>query len=196
MCTRAGTHGILQGYKNFCFMFHTCNLVHVLSMEFIPYKLFNMLNIFFWNFFRMFEKARDCTLKKGTWFVAWSQSVRVLHQRTYMWRWILGAIVRSKSTRFLIHNNKWSVAQTWSVWMLEYHKKRGIFKLILNILRLYLSFHCMHVKLKLIPKLIKIPNLSLTQDQIYSQKMQNKSMYRVHISSVKDVKRTQDFETF
>ena len=102
MCNKANTHKILQGYRRFHFMFHAHELVYVLSVEFIPYKLFNMLHIFFWMFFRMFEKTRDYTLKKGTWLVAWSWSVRMPHQRTYMWRWILSAIARSKSIRFLI----------------------------------------------------------------------------------------------
>ena len=42
-------------------MFHTCNLVHLLSMDLVPCKLFNMLTIFK-SFYRIFEMARECTL--------------------------------------------------------------------------------------------------------------------------------------
>ena len=43
-------------------MFHMHNLVHLLSMEPVPYKSFNMLTIFK-SFYRMFEMA-GCTLIK------------------------------------------------------------------------------------------------------------------------------------
>ena len=43
-------------------IFNTCYLVHLLSMELVPCKLFNMLTIFE-SFYRMFETARECTLK-------------------------------------------------------------------------------------------------------------------------------------
>ena len=36
------------------------DLVHLLSMELVPCKLFNMLTIFK-SFYRMFEMARECT---------------------------------------------------------------------------------------------------------------------------------------
>ena len=39
MCNKAYTHKILQGYMSFLFMFQECNLVHVLSMEFINYSI-------------------------------------------------------------------------------------------------------------------------------------------------------------
>ena len=46
MCNKANIYNVLQDHTCFHFMFHTCDLVHVLSMGFILYKLFNMLNIF------------------------------------------------------------------------------------------------------------------------------------------------------
>ena len=56
----------LQGflYKNFYFMFHVCNLVHLISMELVPCKLLIMLTIFK-IFYRMFEMVRECTHKEG-----------------------------------------------------------------------------------------------------------------------------------
>ena len=68
MCNKANMYKMFL-YKLFHFMFHTWNLVHLLSMELLPCKLFNMLTTFK-TFYRMFEMARECTLIKGTWFVA------------------------------------------------------------------------------------------------------------------------------
>ena len=45
-------------------MFYTGNIVHLLSMELVLCKLFNMLTIFE-NFYRMFEMATECTHVKG-----------------------------------------------------------------------------------------------------------------------------------
>ena len=57
-------------YKTFHSMFHTCDLVHLLSIEFVPCKLFSMLTIS-QIFYRMFEAAKEYThMKRGTWFVA------------------------------------------------------------------------------------------------------------------------------
>ena len=44
-------------------MFHMCDLLHLLSMECVPCKLFNMLTIFK-SSYKMFEVARECTLIK------------------------------------------------------------------------------------------------------------------------------------
>ena len=70
------------------------------------------------------RKAKDHTPNQGNWLVAWSQSVRMPHQRTCK-GWICSAIVRSKSVKLL--SFKWSVALTWSVQMLECHTKGGRF---------------------------------------------------------------------
>ena len=47
-CARRQTHTqiFFTSHKSFHFMFHTCDLVHMLSMELVPCKLFNMLTIF------------------------------------------------------------------------------------------------------------------------------------------------------
>ena len=55
-------------YKSFHSLFHTCDLVYLLSMELVPCKLFNMLTIFE-LFYRMFEMVRECThIKEGLGF--------------------------------------------------------------------------------------------------------------------------------
>ena len=64
------------------FLYDTHDLVHSLSVEIIFHD-FNFLNWCahsFRSFDRMFEMARGCTVTKGIWFVAWSQSVRMPHQ--------------------------------------------------------------------------------------------------------------------
>ena len=63
MCNKANMHKISL-YKSFHSMFHKCDLVHILSMELVPCKLFDMLTIFK-IFYRMFEMVRECTHKKG-----------------------------------------------------------------------------------------------------------------------------------
>ena len=55
------THFSLQEIS---FHAHMCDPVHLLSMELVPCKLFNMLTIFK-NLYGMFETARECTHKKG-----------------------------------------------------------------------------------------------------------------------------------
>ena len=57
-------------------------------------------------------------------------------------------------------------------------QKERHFQANINHLRLYLPLGCIHVKLNLIPNLLKIPNLSKAQEQLYSQRMQNESMYK------------------
>ena len=56
-------------YKCFHFMFHTCNLVHLLSMELVRCKLFNMPTIFkfYYGMFKYSERMHS--YEKGTWFV-------------------------------------------------------------------------------------------------------------------------------
>ena len=49
--------------KSFHSMFHIYGLVHILSMELVPSKLFNMLAILK-IFHRMFEMVRECTHTK------------------------------------------------------------------------------------------------------------------------------------
>ena len=51
------------------FLYHMCDLVHSLSGIQTPMNLINVLTILE-SFYRMFEKARGCTLTKGIWFVA------------------------------------------------------------------------------------------------------------------------------
>ena len=46
VCNKANIHKVLKEHKCFHFMFHTCDLVHILSMGFIPKELFNMLKYF------------------------------------------------------------------------------------------------------------------------------------------------------
>ena len=44
-------------------VFHTCDLIHLLSVELVPCTLFNMFTIFK-SFYTVFETARECTLIK------------------------------------------------------------------------------------------------------------------------------------
>ena len=69
VCKKANIHKVLQDHKSFHFMFHVYDLVHILSMGYILYKLFNMLNIFK-ILSECLKKVRDCTPKRGNWFVA------------------------------------------------------------------------------------------------------------------------------
>ena len=75
------------------------------------------------------------------------------------------------------HNKKWTPAPAQSVRMLKYYKKERHFQANIKHLTLYLWFGCIHVKLKFIPNFCKSSNLSKLQEQLYSQKMQNISVY-------------------
>ena len=103
MCNKGNTHKNFVNCK-ILILFHTCNLVHSLSVGILQFYINQSMCSHFRKFFLLrvcLRQQENALLQKGIWLVAWSQSVRMPHQRPYWW-WILSAIVRSKSTRIFI----------------------------------------------------------------------------------------------
>ena len=137
MCNKTNIHEILLN-KWFHFMFHTCDLVQILLMENTPCKLFNILNILI--LFRMFKKM--ITISEN----ATPKNLYEDESSVQLWE------ARVPGISFY----KWSAAQTWSVQMLECHKRRSTSQTTIKHLTPYLPFGCTHVKQELTPN--PIPN--------------------------------------
>ena len=83
-CNRVNTHINPQNPKCFSFQVtHVQSCSHSLNGIYMP-NILRPYCILLLFLLLMFKKVRDCTPTQGNWIVAWSWSVRMLHQGTCM----------------------------------------------------------------------------------------------------------------
>ena len=134
-------------YYLFPFSLHMCELVHIL---FVDLPTLNYLMCLENSL--IFRKVRSHTPKRENWLVAWSQSLRMLHQGT-CGRMNLQHKCKKQDCQ-VFYLTTWFAALTWSVWMLECHGKgrNGLWAGTKHLI-FYLPFGCI-LDWNLIPKIV------------------------------------------